>query len=348
MAYPGGQSLEQVRQVDALWTQYVQGYVHAERVMTALFPMAGVPTRKGTVIKFGRDSFRLSQTKRAPGSQLRTRRFTHGSTSYQMDDHGETLIIPIEEVEEGAVVPGTSITQDHMDQFLETQTLRHEKDAADLALTASAYHADHQPTTAGADQWDESAANPVEQIQDYKELVAAKIGRQPNTLVLGTDAFTAAKENTRIKDQIKYTSAQSIDEELLARVFELDRVVVARSVYDDASGTSTKVWAADKAVLAYVDPGIAAGSPDAVRNAARGHGGGSITSPTGAMRKYSQRRPSYGYTYVVDGYPVIDGEFWDEDRRSWKYPFAWPHGVFHTFVDDSSLVISGVLILDIV
>jgi hypothetical protein len=347
MSFPGGQNLEQVRQVDALWSQYVQGYAHQARVMTALFPLAGVPNRKGTVIKFGRDSFRLSQTKRAPGTQLRVRKFTHGSDSYVLDDHGEQLIIPMEEIEEGAVRPGTSIVQDHMDQFLETQTLRHEYDAAQIATTAANYASGHFPTTAGADQWDAADASPTEQIRAYKETISGKIGREPNTLVLGVDAYVAATENGRIRDQLKYTSKESITPEILAAVFDLDTVVVARSVYDDADGTSAKVFTADAAVLAYVDPGTNLMAPDSPRNGGRGHGG-SITSPAGGTAMYSRRRPAYGYTYVVDGYPIISGEFYDEDRNSFKYPYLWPYGIFHTLTDDDDNVVAGMLIQDIV
>ena len=346
MSYPGGQTLEQVRQVDPIWTGHVQGYVHAERVGGVLFPAAPVTSRKGKVLRFGRDSFRLSSSKRAPGTSLRRRRFTHDSVPYELDDHAEQLIIPIEEVEEGASVPGTQVTQDHMDQFMEVQTLEHEKQCADLALDSAQYAAGHAVTIAAGDRWDQAAANPVDQTRQYKNVVANAIGRMPNTLLLGQDAFDAACENDRVRDQIKYTSPESINEAVLARVFGVERVVVGRAIYDDASGAKQKVWTATSGVLAYVDPGMAPAVPPRPASQGQGHGAPGVTT-LGGQRQYSRRRPSYGYTYQLEGYPVIRGEYWDEDIESWKYPFVWPHGVFLTF-QENDLQVAGVLLEGIV
>lgn len=350
MAFPGEPSISEIRaSIDPLWSAWVQGYGHEARVMTALFPLAPVTSRRGRVIRFNRDSFRLSTTERAPGTQLRRRTFSFESDPYTLKDHGEQLVIPIENIEEAAAVPGLDLVRVNMSQFMETQTLRHEKDAAALALTAANYAAGHDILVASADQWDEALADPVAQMRTYKRLVQGKIGYVPNTLVLGTAAFDAALDNTRIRDQIKYTSRESITAEVLASLFDLEAVVVAESVYDDAVGTTTDIWTDDAGVLAYVDRGTPrTNAPADVGISGRGHGGGSITSPANAANAYDRRNPSYGYTYVVEGYPTIDGEFWDEDIRSWKYPFAWAYEIFNTFLDGSSKIVSGVLLRDIV
>lgn len=53
---------------------------------------------------------------------------------------------------------------------------------------------------------------------------------EANTLVLGYETFRQLKNHPDLVDRIKYTSSQTITEDMLARMFDLDRVLVAKAV----------------------------------------------------------------------------------------------------------------------
>ena len=87
-------------------------------------------------------------------------------------------------------------------------------------------------------------------------------GQQPNTLVLGPRVFTALKRHPDIREQYKYTSPDSITTDMLARVFEIDTVLVPKSIVNtknrNTTGSKTMgyLWGND-ALLLYVAPRVA-------------------------------------------------------------------------------------------
>jgi hypothetical protein len=55
-------------------------------------------------------------------------------------------------------------------------------------------------------------------------------GLEANTLVLGYDVFRQLKNHPDLVDRIKYTSSQTITEDMLARMFDIERVLVSKSI----------------------------------------------------------------------------------------------------------------------
>jgi len=80
-------------------------------------------------------------------------------------------------------------------------------------------------------QWsDYTSSDPIDDIEEAKSEVLSNTGLEPNTLVLGYDVFRQLKNHPDLVDRIKYTSSQTITEDMLARMFDLDRVLVAKAV----------------------------------------------------------------------------------------------------------------------
>ena len=124
-------------------------------------------------------------------------------------------------------------------------------------------------TGAGEDQviqWDQPTANPIKDITDAAVAMAGETGYKPNTLVLSPYAFNALKNHEDILDRIKYTQKGIVTADLLATLFEVDRVFVAWSVVNSA-----KKGAADDvdfiygkhALLCYSNPRPALRKPSA-------------------------------------------------------------------------------------
>lgn len=79
-------------------------------------------------------------------------------------------------------------------------------------------------------KWSESSSNPVLDIDNYKNAVASLTGYEPNVLVLSPGVFTALKNNDAVLERIKYTQQGKVTTDLLAGLFDLDKVLVPKGV----------------------------------------------------------------------------------------------------------------------
>lgn len=106
--------------------------------------------------------------------------------------------------------------------------------------------------------WSAAGGLPIDDIDAEISAMHGKTGYRPNTLVIGEDVFRGIKNNASVLDRIKYTQTGLVTEDLLAGVFGVDQVVVARSVVNSAAegaAEDTNFIANPKdALLMYVAP----------------------------------------------------------------------------------------------
>lgn len=115
-------------------------------------------------------------------------------------------------------------------------------------------------------QWDQPTSNPIKDITDAAVKMASETGYKPNTLVLSPYAFYALKNHEDILDRIKYTQKGIVTEDLLAQLFEVDRVFVAWSVVNSAkkgADASVDFIYGKGALLCYSTPTPALRTPTA-------------------------------------------------------------------------------------
>jgi len=87
------------------------------------------------------------------------------------------------------------------------------------------------PSTNQTVQWnDYTNSDPIEDIEAGKASILSTTGFEANTLVLGYDVFRQLKNHPDLVDRIKYTSSQTITADMLARMFDIERVLVSKSV----------------------------------------------------------------------------------------------------------------------
>ena len=138
-------------------------------------------------------------------------------------------------------------------RFLSQQMLiRQEVQWASDAFTTSIWGTDATPSPL----WDAASSTPIADVETAKNTVLTNTGYVPNTVILSYKAFSALVDNADIVDRIKYTSQDSVTEELLARVFNVDRVLVMASVYNSAAEGATASYSqvGDKDVLVCYTP----------------------------------------------------------------------------------------------
>ena len=139
-------------------------------------------------------------------------------------------------------------------RFLSHQMMiRQERDWATNFFTTGVWDTDSTPSTL----WSASGSDPIGNIETGKNTILSDTGYLANTLVLSYNTYSVLKNHPDFVDRFKYTSADSIGPELMARLLEVDRVLVMKGVYNSAAegGTASYAQIGDKdALLCYVAP----------------------------------------------------------------------------------------------
>jgi hypothetical protein len=122
---------------------------------------------------------------------------------------------------------------------------------------------------AGADfdAWDGVNAAPITDIESAKRTVKQNIGMAPNTLVVAERVHSILINDSNILDRFKYTQTGVITEELLAKVFQVERYLVAGAIYAANAEGDTEdmeyIMNSTDALLCYVSPRPAKRRPSA-------------------------------------------------------------------------------------
>lgn len=84
-------------------------------------------------------------------------------------------------------------------------------------------------------QWSDGASDPIVQFANLQTEFVLQSGRKANTLVLGADAITQLKNHPDIIDRIKYTQRGVVTEDLLASLFDVEKILVSYASVTDVA-----------------------------------------------------------------------------------------------------------------
>lgn len=208
---------------------------------------------------YSKDNLRLAETLRADGAESNKDSYTLSTASYVLAEH--TLHDDVTDRQKAnadtAVRPEIDVTETLTDKIL----LRREKDLADKLQTSGAFSNAMSLSSTYAWSANTTLSNPITQIDTIATTVLNTSGKDPNIVSMNKISFNAAKEHVSIVDRIKYTSADSVGEALLAKLFNVDKVLVGKATYNSAeeglSDDLSTIWT-DTTIVAWVDktPGL--------------------------------------------------------------------------------------------
>jgi len=118
------------------------------------------------------------------------------------------------------------------------------------------------PGTGEVSKWsDTTSGDPIGNIRGAKTTVLESTGFMPNTLVVNQSVFDALIDHPDIVDRIKYGQTAGgpamANEQTLAALFGLDRILISRAIRNTAAEGLTNAHsfiAGDNALLCYVPP----------------------------------------------------------------------------------------------
>ena len=305
--------------VDPILTTLAQGYMLPEtNIANFIAPVVDTPTRAGRILKFGKEAFAVIDLQRSYGTNIPAVQSRFDSDPYALNQEVIAWELPEEVIENAGEGPAqvdlrAIETRNAMSRLMNAYEVT---TAANVSVVAN-----YEPGTAGQQlglayatwtaynaaaaaagivtgpgDWADVTANPITDVLTWKRAVADQIGIRPNSMVLGTAVFDRLLTTEAILDRIQFTTADSIDTDVLARYFGLERgirVAEGRRLADD--GTLSPVFP-ENAVLVFYSPLSASDS----------------VMPAGGA---SAATPAYAYTYQLTGTPAVRPEYYIRERR---------------------------------
>ncbi len=306
--------------VDPILTTLAQGYMLPEtNIANFIAPVVDTPTRAGRTLRFGKEAFAVNDYRRAYGSNIPAVQSRFDSDPYALEQEVVAWELPEEVIENAGEGPAqvdlrAIETRNAMSRLMNAYEVTVANKVGTLAsyeaatatqiglaygtwtLYAAAAAGLGAPVPTGPAEWSGATANPITDVLTWKRTVANHIGIRPNSMVIGSAVFDRLLTTEAIVDRIQFTTADSIDTDVIARYFGLERgvrVAEGRKLQED--GTLEPVFP-ENAILLFYSP---LSSSDSVMPA----GGASAATP------------AFAYSYQLTGTPAVRPEYYIRERR---------------------------------
>ncbi len=253
-------TLNQVH-VDAILTQISVAYIQDESnfISTKVFPIVPVDKKSDLYYVYTKnDWFRDEAQRRAPATESAGSGYNIGTDNYNCD------VFALHKDVDNQVLQNTDRPLDPFRDATRFVTqkmlLRQEVQWTADYFTTGVWDTD----VTLVDTWDDYASSdPIDDVEEGKEVILGTTGHEPNTLVLGYQVWRKLKNHPDIIDRIKYTriGSPATAAELLAGLFGVERILVARAIQatnDEGEAEAYDFIQGKQAVLLYVasSPGL--------------------------------------------------------------------------------------------
>lgn len=238
-------------------TNVAVDYKNAEYIADQVLTNIPVKKESDLYYTFVRD-FRIPETLRANGSPSNRISWAVSTTAYALQEHAlKDVITDRDRGNADDIDVDVKTTETLTDKIL----LRKEFDAATQLFTTGSWGNNASATTATSWAYNTTTSNPIGNVQSASTVILKNSGRRPNKMIMGSDVFDALKGNTNVFNRVQYVERAIVTAELLASLFDLDKVFVGNAVYDagleGVAESITSVWGPN-ALLAYIsnNPGM--------------------------------------------------------------------------------------------
>lgn len=139
-----------------------------------------------------------------------------------------------------------------------TEVLARDKEIRIANTVTSISNVGSGVTLAGTAQWsDPINSEPIGDVNSGHAFIENNTGLTANTIVMDKDTHATLMYHPEIRDYVKYTGAGPVTDAALAQVFRVDRILVARGVYNSAAEGATasisQIWGKNF-LLCRIDP----------------------------------------------------------------------------------------------
>lgn len=220
-------------------------------------PMVKVSKQTGKYYVYDKSNLRIDSTNRAAGAGANEIDIGVAPTgTFACDDHALKGFVA-DEIQDQADAALNPLI-DETEAITEKLLLDRENNLATLLRSTS--NLTQNTTLSGTSQWsDYSNSDPIGDVRTARTTIHQNTFKKPNTLILGKQVFDMLIEHPAIIERVKYSQLGVITAELLARVFQVEKILVGEAGSNTAAEGQTDslsyVWGKD-AIVAYISPKI--------------------------------------------------------------------------------------------
>lgn len=252
---PSSQQIHRDRPLENISVAYKSERLIADR----LAPRVPVVHESDTYFVYAKDSLTLPQTIRGNGASANEASWNISTSSYVLTQHALKGLVT--DRDRSNADEAIRLDIDTTEYLTEKILMRKEIDLANIVTTAANWANATSLSSTLAWNQNTTLSNPIAYVDSACSVVASQSGKIPNTVVLNDPTFRAAKEHISIVDRIKYTSPDSVTDQILAKLFNVQQVLVAGGIQNTGQEGQADsmgwIWT-DMAFVAYIEqnPGL--------------------------------------------------------------------------------------------
>lgn len=226
-------------------------------IADSVFPPMPVEKSDFKVWQYDTSNYRPSNSLKSSKSEADTVDYSGFYTSKKAQLHKlKAMVDPADERDFDAVV--SDVEEDAAATVMDRLLIDKEVEATTLACTASNYPSDLTSTLGGSATWASDAGDPEADARTARLAVKNRCGKAPNAMALSWTGFEYLKTNAALKDRVKYTSGQSLTEEIIKNLLQVQFIFICKAqkntnVEGNATQTLSDIWA-DEALFFVYDP----------------------------------------------------------------------------------------------
>ena len=231
-------------------------YMNDTFIADQIFPIVKTAKQTGKYYVYDKSNMRINKTARAAGSGANEIDFGLSVSTFACDDHAlkEFVADEIQDQADAALNPLVDATETVTEQLLL------DKESNLAAILTSTALMTQNTTLSGTSMWsDYSNSDPIGDIRTARTTIHQNTFRKPNTIIMGKQVFDMLAEHPQIIERVKYSQLGILTEELLARVFQVEKILVGEAGYNSAaegqSDSMSYVWG-KHAVVAHIAPQV--------------------------------------------------------------------------------------------
>jgi hypothetical protein len=245
--------------VDAILTNISVAYIQEQNAYVAsrIFPTIPVEKQSDKYFVYSKgDWFRDEAQLRAPATESAGSGYSLSTATYSSQVYAFHKDVD-DQVRANADAP-LNPDRDATTFVTQRMLLRQEVAWANDFFQSGVWATDTTPTNLWSDY---TSSDPIGDVETGKSTMLNSTGYLPNTLVMGYDVFRQLRNHPDIVDRVKYTSAENVTEDILARFFGVDNIMVARAIKNSGAEGAANSFGSiygKNAALYYVakNPGL--------------------------------------------------------------------------------------------
>jgi len=247
-------------QIDAPLTEFVQASFAGQRgwvAQSAAIPRVLVDKVSDTYHKLNTKLIAANTTldlRHTPGASYLRGNLTDTTSNFVVLERGYEAATPTSRVQ------NADFSLDAADAMMAATQLVGAREASYQSLLQTSGNFANNTTLTGTDQWSDDASNPKTDVQLAIRTIRTATNNSPGLFRISMNeaVFNRVQMHPLVRDQYKYTSSEFTDEQIMARYFGVDRIVVATSVKDTAAmgqdASLSVFWTDSVSVFKVQDP----------------------------------------------------------------------------------------------